>query len=307
MPLDPVVRKYLEEEYYKSNIFDSKKYTIQEIRRMFEERARKYPKEQIYKIEDRKIDSNGYEMSVRIYYPDGEKGHPIILYFHGGGWMIGSIETEDSASRILTKTCDCIVISVDYRLAPEYKFPTAVYDCFNSILWAKKNAESIGGDKDKIGLFGVSAGGNLVLTSSILAKQKGVKLSVQNAVVPVLGLDLTSKSMMEYRKGFGLDMGLPIDFMIRNYIRDEKDLLNPLFSPLLAEDLSGLPYTIIITAEYDPLRDQAEAYAYRLMESGIPTLSVRVNGMIHSFSGSPLVSRQVLVMSGALMKDLFNQ
>ncbi|TRM84900.1 carboxylesterase, partial [Sulfolobus sp. E3] len=142
---------------------------------------------------------------------------------------------------------------------------------------------------------------------SILAKQKGVKLSVQNAVVPVLGLDLTSKSMMEYRKGFGLDMGLPIDFMIRNYIRDEKDLLNPLFSPLLAEDLSGLPYTIIITAEYDPLRDQAEAYAYRLMESGIPTLSVRVNGMIHSFSGSPLVSRQVLVMSGALMKDLFNQ
>lgn len=307
MPLDPEVKRYLE-QFYENNIFDSSKHTIGETRRLFEEQQKRYPRVNIHKTQDLKIKSfDGYELPIRIYYPDENKGHGIVLHFHGGGWVIGSIETEDNISRMLANYCNCIVISVDYRLAPEYKFPTAVYDCFSSLVWVKENAESIGGERDKIALFGISAGGNLVAATSLLAKKNDVKVKAQVLVTPLIGLDVTSKSIHDYKEGYGLDMSLPIDFMIRNYIKDSSDILDPLFSPLMAEDLSGLPESIIITAEYDPLRDQAEAFAYRLMEAGVPTLSLRVNGVIHSFSGTPRINREILVMIGALLRDIFNR
>lgn len=306
MPLDPEVKKYLA-EFYRNNIFDMSKYTIQEVRRLYEEQTRKYPKVPIHRVQDMRISSfDGYELPIRVYYPDDERGHGIILHFHGGGWVIGSIETEDNISRMLANYCNCVVVSVDYRLAPEHKFPTAVYDCFASLQWVKQNAGKINGDSGKVALFGISAGGNLVTATSLLAKQRGVDVRAQVAVTPLIGLDVTSRSMHEYRQGYGLDMSLPIDFMIRSYAKDINDTLNPLFNPLMAEDLSGLPESIIVTAEYDPLRDQAEAYAYRLMEAGVPTLSIRVNGMIHSFSGSPRVTREVIIMVSSLLRSILS-
>ncbi|AAK42648.1 alpha/beta hydrolase [Saccharolobus solfataricus] len=244
------------------------------------------------------------EIPIRIYYPDNKRDHPIILHFHGGAWILGSIETEDSVSRILANSCNCIVISVNYRLAPEHKFPAAVTDCFDSIKWTYENAESIGGHPNRIAVFGISAGGNLAAATSILSRDQGIKLRAQALVVPFVYLDLASTSMTEYRKGYFLDINVPIDYGIMMYIRDEKDLLNPMFVPLIAEDLSNLPQAIIVTAEYDPLRDQGEAYAKRLMEAGVLTLSFRVNGMVHGFLGSPNISRLVSVMVGSALKDI---
>ncbi|WP_342782522.1 alpha/beta hydrolase [Saccharolobus sp.] len=246
-------------------------------------------------------------MPIRIYYPDDKRGHPIVLHFHGGAWILGSIETEDSVSRILANSCNCIVISVDYRLAPEHKFPAAVTDCFDSIKWAYENAENIGGDKNRIAVFGISAGGNLAAVTSILSRDRGMKLRAQALVVPFVYLDLASRSMTEYRKGYFLDINVPVDYGIRMYIRDEKDILNPMFVPLITEDLSNLPQAIVVTAEFDPLRDQGEAYAKRLMESGVSTLSFRVNGMVHAFIGSPIVSRLVTVMVGSALKDILTR
>jgi acetyl esterase len=306
MPLDPEVKQFLS-NFYKYNILDFSKYSIQEVRKIINEfLAKALPKENVNRIEDKKIKVRDYdyEIPVRIYYPSIQKDG-LIIHFHGGAWILGSIETEDAISRILANSCNCIVISVEYRLAPEYKFPTAVYDCFNAIEWAYENAETLGINKNKIALFGISAGGNLVASTALLARDNGINLLAQVLVVPFVYLDLASRSMNEYRKGYFLDINVPVDYAIRMYIREESDLYNPLFAPLMAEDLSKLPQAIVITAEYDPLRDQGEAYAYRLMQSGVPTLSLRVNGMIHAFLGSPRVSRQVAIIVGSLLKDLF--
>lgn len=227
------------------------------------------------------------------------------MHFHGGAWILGSIETEDAVSRILANSCNCIVISVDYRLAPEYKFPTAVNDCFSATKWALENAEQIGGRKNSIGVFGISAGGNLAAVISLLTREKGLKLSAQALVVPFVYPDLASKSMNEYRKGYFLDINVPVDASLSLYLRDQNDLLNPLFSPLVA-DLSNLPPAIVVTAEYDPLRDQGEAYASRLMEAGVDTVSIRVNGSIHAFLGNANVARRVTIMVGAALKDLLS-
>ncbi|AOL15932.1 carboxylesterase [Sulfolobus sp. A20] len=305
MPLDPEVRNFLQ-VYYKANLIDFTKYQFQEIRHKVNELlATAVPKEPVGETRDMKVKLEDYELPIRIYSPIKRTNNGLVMHFHGGAWILGSIETEDAISRILSNSCECTVISVDYRLAPEYKFPTAVYDCFNAIVWARDNAGELGIDKDKIATFGISAGGNLVAATSLLARDNKLRLAVQVPVVPFVYLDLASKSMNKYRKGYFLDINLPVDYGIKMYIRDEKDLYDPLFSPLIAEDLSNLPRAIIVTAEYDPLRDQGEAYAYRLMESGVPTLSFRVNGNIHAFLGSPRTSRQVTVMIGALLKDIF--
>ncbi|MEM4138947.1 MAG: alpha/beta hydrolase, partial [Sulfolobaceae archaeon] len=307
MPLDPEVRKFLE-YFYKSNILDFTKYSFQEIReRINKLLAESLPREPIYRTEDKRIKGSEVEIPIRIYYPyeirEGQK-LPIVLHFHGGAWILGNLETEDAVSRLLSKSCECIVISVDYRLAPEHKFPSAVTDCFDSVKWAYENADKIRGDKGKIAVFGISAGGNLAAAVSLLARDKGVKLSAQALVVPFVYLDLASKSMTEYRKGYFLDINLPVDIAIKMYLRDERDLYNPLFSPLIAENLANLPPAIVVTAEYDPLRDQGEAYASRLMESGVPTLSIRVNGMIHAFLGSPKVGRLITVMVGRALSEM---
>ncbi|WP_338603260.1 alpha/beta hydrolase [Sulfolobus tengchongensis] len=304
IPLDPEVRKFLD-YFYKANILDFTKYSLPEVREKLNKLlAESTIKEPVYKVEDRKIRGSESEIPVRIYYPNSEKELPIVLHFHGGAWILGSIETEDSISRILANSCNCIVVSVDYRLAPENKFPAAVTDCFDSVKWAYENADKIGGNKDKLAVFGISAGGNLAAVTSILARDNGIKLKAQALVVPFVYLDLASKSMNEYRKGYFLDINVPVDYGIKMYIRDERDLYNPMFVPLIAEDLTNLPQAIVVTAEFDPLRDQGEAYANRLMEAGVPTLSFRVNGMVHGFLGSPRVSRLVTIMVGSALKDI---
>ncbi|MEB2792820.1 MAG: alpha/beta hydrolase [Caldisphaeraceae archaeon] len=308
IPIDPEVKEFLESFYKLDIAIDPTKYSIEEIRKKMNALfAEALPKEPIHKIEDIKIRSDDYDLPIRIYYPDDKKGHGIILHFHGGAWIFGNLDTEDSISRILANHCGCIVVSVDYRLAPEHKFPAAVNDCFNSLLWSINNAERIGGDPRKIATFGISAGGNLAAATSILSKEKGVKLKAQALVVPFVYLDVASRSMNEYRKGYFLDIDTSALSWLFMYIRNESDLINPLFQPLLANDLSGMPETIILTAEYDPLRDQGEAYAGRLRESGVPTISMRLNGMIHAFLGSPRVQRQSAIIVSSLLKDILTK
>ncbi|ARM75530.1 alpha/beta hydrolase [Acidianus manzaensis] len=300
MPLDPKVREFL--SYYYKNFQEI--HSFQEFREKTNSLlANLAPKEKIYKTEDKTIKTeDGYNLPIRIYYPNDRKDLPIVLHFHGGAWILGNIETEDAISRVLANACNCIVISVDYRLAPEYKFPTAVNDCFTATKWAYENADNLG--KRNIGVFGISAGGNLASVVALLSRDKGIKLSAQALVVPFVYPDLASKSMNEYSKGYFLDINVPVDNSISLYIRDQHDLLNPLLSPLTADNLSNLPPAIVVTAEYDPLRDQGEAYASRLIQSNVDTISIRINGEIHAFIGSPNVSRRVTLMVGAVLKDL---
>lgn len=301
IPLDPKVKEFLA-QYYKQE-FKS----FQELRdKLNSLLATSLKKEKVYKTEDMLIKTDDeYNLRIRIYYPAEGKGFPVLMHFHGGAWILGSIETEDAISRLLANSCNCIVISVDYRLAPEYKFPTAVNDCFNATKWAYENAEKIGGRKDRIGVFGISAGGNLAAAVTLLARDRGLKLSAQALIAPFVYPDLASKSMNEYKKGYFLDINVPIDVTLSLYIREQSDVLNPLVSPLLA-DLSNLPPAIIVTAEYDPLRDQGEAYAARLMEAGVETISLRVNGEIHAFVGNANVARRITIMVGSVLKDLLS-
>lgn len=303
--LDPKVREFLAEFYKNFNLQEIK--SFQDFRNKINSLlSASLPKDKIYKTEDKTIKTeDGYNLPIRIYYPTEAKDLPIVMHFHGGAWILGSIETEDAVSRILANSCNCIVISVDYRLAPEFKFPTAVNDCFTATRWAYENAEQLGGNKNKIGVFGISAGGNLAAVISLLARDKGLKLSAQALIVPFVYPDLASKSMNEYRRGYFLDINVPIDPSISLYIRDQSDLFNPLLSPLLA-DLSNLPPAIVVTAEYDPLRDQGEAYASRLMEAGVETISLRVNGEIHAFLGNANIARRVTIMVGSALKDLLS-
>jgi acetyl esterase/lipase len=240
--------------------------------------------EPVGKLEDRKVPGPGGEIPVRIYFPRNKGGIlPVFVYFHGGGFVLGDIESSDSFCRTITNTANCIVISVEYRLAPEHKFPAAVEDAYASTKWAATNARSFSGDSSRIAVGGDSAGGNLATVVCLMAKELGgPKVIYQVLIYPAVGSSLDSPSAREYGEGYFLTRDDMVWFST-NYLRNEKDLFDPHFAPLLAEDLQGLPGALIITGEFDPIRDNGEAYAKRLSNAGVPVKLSRYDGMIHGF------------------------
>ena len=236
-------------------------------------------------VENRNIPTRDGEIPVRIYTPDGQTPFPTLVWYHGGGWVVGSLDISDHVARELANTASCIVVSVDYRLAPEYKFPTAADDCEDAYKWVLANAETFGGDPRRVAVGGDSAGGNLAAVVSIRAKEHGLQLpAFQLLVYPVTDSDFERPSY----QANGDDYGLTRQGMIwywDQYARDASDIVHPHAAPLRAEDLSGLPPALVITAEFDPLLDEGEAYGDRLREAGIPVTVSRYDGMIHGFFG----------------------
>lgn len=236
------------------------------------------------KIEDRLIPvDQDTEIKVRIYTPEGKGPFPIFVYYHGGGWVIGDIELTDGSCRMIANQTGSIVVSVDYRLAPEYKFPIPVEDSYAALQWISQNASVINGNAFEIVVAGDSAGGNIAAAVSIKARdQNGPNISAQILIYPVTSLDFNTRSYQEFQKGFGLDRDLMIWFG-NHYINKEEDKKNQYAAPLMADDLSNLPPALVITAENDVLRDEGLAYAERLKEAGVKVESICEQGLVHGY------------------------
>ena len=234
-------------------------------------------------VEDRSIPGPGGEIPVRIYTPASTEPLPALVYFHGGGWVIGDLDTHDSICRTLTNSAQCVVVSVDYRLAPEHTFPAAIDDAYAATAWVADHAEEIGVDKRRIAVGGDSAGGNLAAVVALIARGKNApRLVYQLLVYPITNYDFETASYRDNAEGYFLTRDA-MKWFWAHYIRSEADGLDPRSSPLRADDLVGLPPALVITAEFDPLRDEGEAYAARLRDDGVPVTVTRYDGMIHGF------------------------
>ncbi len=288
MPLDPQAQAFLDQMV---SLGAPQLHTLspQDARKAFDTLAQLsgLKPEAVAKIEDRLIPGPGGQISARFYTPQGRAAFPVLVFFHGGGFVIGSIELYDEFCRALTNGAGCIVISVGYRLAPEHKFPAAVEDCYAATKWVAVNAKAIGGDSMRIAVGGDSAGGNLAAVVALMARDKGtVPLVLQLLMYPATNLAHDTLSAQENANDYFLTRDDMIWFRSL-YLSSDADRNNPYASPLRAQDLHGLPPALVITAEYDPLRDEGEAYAARLREAGVTTICTRYNGMIHGFLSLP--------------------
>ncbi|HEV2637325.1 MAG TPA: alpha/beta hydrolase [Actinocrinis sp.] len=223
-------------------------------------------------------------LAVRVYRPAADGPLPVLVYFYGGGWTLGNLETCDAICRRLANSTPCVVVSASYRLAPEHPFPAAVDDCFVATQEIVDRAQSYGGDAKRVAVGGDSAGGNLAAVVALLARDQkdGVELAAQLLVYPNTDSLAETPSMAENDDSAFFN-ARSVAWYRSHYLADPADAANPLVSPLRAEDLAGLPPALVITAELDPLRDEGEQYAARLADSGVPTRLSRYDGMIHGF------------------------
>ena len=262
-------------------------------------------------VEDRTIPGPTGAIPVRIYTPVGGGSAPLagFIFFHGGGFVIGDLETHDDLCRGLANGSMCRVLSVDYRLAPECPFPAAVEDCWAATQWICAHAAEFG-IAGPIAIGGDSAGGNLAAVVTQLAKAGGPKLAFQLLIYPVTQLGgPDTPSMRENAKGYFLERE-SMQWFTRLYCPDAAHRSDPRLSPLLAADLSGLPPAYVVTAGFDPLRDEGKAYADKLDAAGVPVTYVDYPGMIHGFFSMRGVipkAREAVAASAAAVKAALAQ
>ena len=239
--------------------------------------------EPVAKVEDRMIAGAEGDIPARVYTPEGPGPFPILVYFHGGGWVIGNLDAYDPTCRALANAAQCVVASIEYRLAPEHKFPAAPEDCYAALQWVGAHASDINGDPARIAIGGDSAGGNLTAVVAQMTRDRGgVRPVFQLLVYPVTDCSYDTLSYRDNADGYLLTKDAMMWFW-NHYLRSEADGVNPLASPLRAANVRDLPPALVITAEYDPLRDEGEAYAARLRAAGAPVTLTRYDGMIHGF------------------------
>lgn len=233
-------------------------------------------------IEDKTIAGPGGDLAIRIYQPGGGAGtKPVLIYYHGGGWVVGGLDEYQGVCSNLAAKSGCVVVAVDYRLAPEHKFPAAVDDCYAVLEWVAVNAGDIGADAARIAVAGDSAGGSLATVIALLARDNdGPEISYQALIYPAVGLDASQfDSYKENGEGYFLTLA-SMAYFGKHYQPDPRDMRG---SPLNVGDVSGLPPATVIVAGYDPLRDEGKAYADKLMAAGVPTVLTEYTGMIHGF------------------------
>lgn len=253
---------------------------------------------------DRTVPGPGGDLPVRVYTPPGDAGaRPGLVYLHGGGWTIGSIESHDGTAATYAGVAGCVVVSVDYRLAPEHRFPAALDDAEAAVRWVVDHAGDLGVDPSRLAVGGDSAGGNLATVLARRARDAGgPDLAAQLLVHPVTDCTCDRPSMTANATGYVLETDTMRWFIDQYAPGDERR--SPDASPLLADDLSGLPPAVVATAEFDPLRDQGEAYAQRLRDAGVPVVHRRYDGLIHTFTQIPLVSDRSRAALEELARDL---
>jgi acetyl esterase len=244
-----------------------------------------FPAAPVASIKNMKIPGPVGSIPVRLYTPEGKGPFPVIVFYHGGGWVVGNPKMFDHYSRLLAGEARALVFSVDYRLAPEHVFPAALDDAYAAVQWVAENAASINGDPMRIAVAGESAGANLAAVVCILARdQGGPDILFQALLCPVTNVaDMNTDSYNEFAEGYFLTREWMEAFR-GFYLPDRRDWADQRVSPLLAESLEGLPSALVITAACDVLRDEGEAYARRLFEVGVPTKHYRCGGVIHGFT-----------------------
>lgn len=258
------------------------------------------PGEPVAHVEDRLLAGPYGDIPVRIYRPEGRGPFPVLLYFHGGGWVVGNLETVDVFCRSMTNLARCAVVSVNYRHAPEHKFPIPVEDAYAATQWAAKDAASFSGDAAHLAVGGTSAGGTQSAVVALMARDRGgPPIACQLLIVPVIDCNFETTSYRENAEGYGLTADA-MRWYWKHYLRTEADAAHPYASPIRAPSLRGLPPAVVVTAELDPLLDEGEAYAARLRAEGVPVTFRRYAGMIHQFLG-PQANAE---MAGALRQAL---
>lgn len=231
---------------------------------------------------DAEVPVPGGVVPLRVYRPVGEAPLPVVVYFHGGGFVCGGLDTIDAPVRALANRAGCAVVSVGYRLAPEHRFPTAHEDAYAATEWVAANAAGLAVDPDRLAVAGDSCGGNLATSVALMARERGgPDVIFQALVYPMLDPACDSDSQREFGEGF-LVTRADLRWFWRHYLSSPDDAVDALASPLAATRLEGLPPALVVTAEYDPLRDEGEAYAERLSAAGVSVTAKRYVGLIHA-------------------------
>jgi len=271
--------------------------------------------EPVHEVANLKITGPGGELPLRLYRPArrlyrpaSERPLPALIYFFGGGWVLGTIDTADGVSRSLANASGALVVVVGYRLAPEHRFPAAIDDCYTAVRWIAGHAAEIGADPARLAVGGDSAGGNLAAGVALRARADGPALAGQLLVYPNTDQLADDQSMRAVDDPFLFNRH-SVAWYRQHYLTDPGDAANPLASPLRAESLAGLPPALVITAEYDPLRDQGEAYARRLADEGVQVELSRYPGMAHGFFtmvGTVDASRAAIEQAASRLRAWFD-
>jgi len=313
MSLDPQLKPLLDAMESNPDAKETHEQTPEEAREAYRALGGMFgPGEAVARLEDRTFQGPESEIPLRIYTPEGKGPFPVLVFFHGGGFVIGDLESHDKECRALCNRAGCIVVAVHYRLAPEHPFPAAPNDCYAALEWVAAHASEFDGDAARMAVGGDSAGGNLSAVVSLLARDRGgpalrfqlliyptvdarsldaYASQVENAAGPIL-----KRETMEYFMGHYLGSGSQAD-------SDRQDVRA---SPILAASLAGLPPALVITAELDPLRDEGEAYAEALEAAGVSTAHQRYDGQPHAFFQlSPILDagKRALDQAGAALAE----
>jgi acetyl esterase len=282
MPVDPQIQMLLD---LGAGLPELHTLSVEDARAQFA--ARDFAglrKPEVASVVNRDMQGPGGSLGLRIYTPLGNGPFPLMVFFHGSGFVLCSLDTHDGMCRNLSAGTGCVVVSVDYRLAPEAKFPAAPDDCLAATRWAVANAAALGADPGRLFVAGDSAGGNLAAVTALRIRDEGgPRLAGQLLIYPVTDYyEPGTPSMIENAEGYGLTR-IGMIWFWNHYLAAPSDGVNPHASPFRAADLSRLPPALVVTAEYDPLRDEGEYYANRLRQAGVPTQMKRWDGMNHGF------------------------
>ena len=282
MPVDPQIQALLDRG---AGVPATHTLPVDVARKQYEARiALMTTPAEVAAVREETIDGPGGDLRIRIYTPQGSRPFPLLVFFHGSGFVLCSLDTHDGMCRNLCAGAGCVVASVDYRLAPEHKFPAGIDDCLHAANWAAAHAAELGADPARIAIAGDSAGANMAAVTALrLRDEGGPALCGQLLLYPVT--DYHTPGTPSYRdnaEGYGLTRAT-MEWFWGHYLSDSSEGAHPHASPLRAASLAGLPPALVITAEYDPLRDEGELYAQRLRREGVPTALSRYDGVNHGF------------------------
>lgn len=281
VPLHPILQAMLDKG---AGLPPMQSFTPTEIRATDMARYAKVPRPAVGHVEDRMIPGPRGDIRIRIYRPDMNSGHPVVTYFHGSGFVICSIDTHDGLCRQICLRAGAVVVSVDYALAPENKFPAGPDDCLAATLWVSEHASNFGGDASAHVLVGDSAGGTMAIVTAMRMRQETAPaVKAQILMYPVTDYpDPPPHSYVERGNGFGLTADA-MRYFWAHYLNEPADGAQPHASPMRAANLTGLPATYIMTADYDPLRDEGDEFAAKLADAKVDTTLVRYDDMNHGF------------------------
>lgn len=304
MPLDPQCEEVLRRVAVWPRLDDM---TVTEARAHEARRRRELggSRQAVARLSERIISHAGREVRVQLYEPVESPTGGVLVWFHGGGWVLGSPELSDDQTSALANASGCVVVSVDYALAPERKFPAGLEDAFSALHWVQAHASELGAESDRLAVGGDSAGGNLAAAVALAARDRGgPKIRLQLLIYPVTGYDAQTFSRRAFSEGYWLTEAA-MEWFWSHYLAEPDDGRHPYASPLLAPKLERLPAAVVLTAEFDVLRDEGEAYAARLSDAGVPVELHRFDGMLHGFlacSGVVDRARDAVAVAGRALR-----